>query len=61
MNLSRRPRRLRTTPAMRRLVRETRVHPAQLVWPLFVGETSEKTPLPSLPGQFTHKIGRAHV
>lgn len=41
---------------MRRLVRETRVHPAQLVWPLFVGEGSERTPLPSLPGQFTHTM-----
>lgn len=31
-----RPRRLRANPAMRALVRETRVHPAQLVAPIFV-------------------------
>ena len=31
-----RPRRLRATPALRRLVRETRLHPAQLIAPLFV-------------------------
>ena len=31
-----RPRRLRTTAAMRSLVRETRVSPAQLVLPVFV-------------------------
>ena len=34
-----RPRRLRTTAAMRRLVRQTRPRPAQLVLPAFVGET----------------------
>ena len=33
-----RPRRLRRTPALRRLVAETRVHPAGLVLPLFVRE-----------------------
>ena len=32
----RRPRRLRSSPALRRLVRETRLDPAQLVAPLFV-------------------------
>jgi porphobilinogen synthase len=31
-----RPRRLRSNPALRALVRETRLHPAQLVAPLFV-------------------------
>ena len=31
-----RPRRLRTSPAMRNLLRETRLHPAQLIAPLFV-------------------------
>ena len=34
-----RPRRLRTTAAMRKLVRETRPRPAQLVLPVFVGES----------------------
>ncbi|QHC59923.1 porphobilinogen synthase [Rathayibacter sp. VKM Ac-2760] len=46
-----RPRRLRTTPALRRLVRETRVHPAQLVLPLFVAEgITEPRPIGSMPG-----------
>ena len=33
-----RPRRLRTTPAMRRMVAETRVAPAQLMLPVFIRE-----------------------
>ena len=33
-----RPRRLRSTPGLRRLVAETRLHPADLVQPLFVAE-----------------------
>jgi porphobilinogen synthase len=31
-----RPRRLRRSPALRRLVSETRLHPAELVLPMFV-------------------------
>jgi porphobilinogen synthase len=39
-----RPRRLRSTAAMRRLVAETRLHPAELILPLFVREgASEPT------------------
>lgn len=50
-----RPRRLRTTPAMRRLTSETSVAPAQLVLPLFVREgASEPTPITSMPGQVQH-------
>ncbi|MFF9854361.1 porphobilinogen synthase, partial [Streptomyces litmocidini] len=33
-----RPRRLRTMPAMRRMVAETRLHPADLILPAFVRE-----------------------
>lgn len=33
-----RPRRWRRTPALRRLVAETRLHPADLVLPMFVKE-----------------------
>ncbi|MFW2514635.1 porphobilinogen synthase [Demequina sp. SO4-13] len=55
----RRPRRLRTTPAMRRLVRETRVDPAQLVLPLFVREgTDEARPIASMPGVSQHPLAR---
>ena len=56
MMLNRRPRRLRSTPALRRLVRETRVSPSQLVWPLFVGEDARAVPLASLPGQQRHSL-----
>ena len=46
-----RPRRLRTTDAMRRLVREVRVHPAQLVLPVFVAEGLDAPhPISSMPG-----------
>jgi porphobilinogen synthase len=50
-----RPRRLRTTPAMRRLVSETRLHPADLVLPMFVKEgLTEPRPVSSLPGVVQH-------
>jgi porphobilinogen synthase len=50
-----RPRRLRRTPAMRRLVEETRVAPAELVLPLFVKEgLTEPRPISSLPGVVQH-------
>ncbi|MFP5415393.1 MAG: porphobilinogen synthase [Actinomycetes bacterium] len=52
-----RPRRLRTTPAMRRLARETRVHPSQLVLPVFVRDgIAEPTPIASLPGVTQHTV-----
>jgi porphobilinogen synthase len=47
-----RPRRLRRTPALRALVRETRLHPSMLVAPLFVRPGSEvREPIGSMPGQ----------
>jgi porphobilinogen synthase len=50
-----RPRRLRTTPAVRRLVRETRLSPADLVLPVFVREgISEPVPIGSMPGVVQH-------
>ncbi|WP_395295670.1 porphobilinogen synthase [Kitasatospora hibisci] len=50
-----RPRRLRRSPAMRRLVAETRLHPAELVLPLFVREgVSEPVPVTSMPGVVQH-------
>ena len=46
-----RPRRLRTTPAMRRLVAQTRLDPAELVLPVFVRDgISEPQPIASMPG-----------
>ena len=50
-----RPRRTRTTPAMRRLVAQTRVHPAQLVLPLFIKEGLDApAPIRSMPGVVQH-------
>lgn len=50
-----RPRRLRATPAMRRLVRETYLSPGALIQPLFVKEgLAEPHPIPSLPGVVQH-------
>jgi porphobilinogen synthase len=52
-----RPRRLRRTPAMRRLVAETRLHPAELVLPLFVKEgVREPVAVPSMPGVVQHTL-----
>lgn len=46
-----RMRRLRGSEAMRRLVRETRLHPSQFIWPLFVRSgTGVRTPIGSMPG-----------
>jgi len=50
-----RPRRLRTTPAMRRLVEETHVLPSQLILPMFVKEgLTEPRPIASMPGVLQH-------
>ncbi|MEC5185577.1 porphobilinogen synthase [Cryobacterium sp. MP_3.1] len=54
-----RPRRLRSTPALRRLASETRVHPAELVLPLFVREGNESTPISSMPGIVQHSVDGA--
>jgi porphobilinogen synthase len=50
-----RPRRLRRTPALRRLVAQTRLHAADLVLPMFVKESlTEPAPLTSMPGVVQH-------
>jgi porphobilinogen synthase len=50
-----RPRRLRRTPAIRRLVAETSVAARQLVLPVFVREgAAEPTPISSMPGVLQH-------
>jgi porphobilinogen synthase len=52
-----RPRRLRRTPALRELVRETDVRPSDLIAPLFVKQSiDEPAPIASLPGQAQHTI-----
>jgi porphobilinogen synthase len=53
-------RRLRRTPALRRLVSETRLSVDDLVAPLFVREgIDEPVPIASLPGHFQHTVGSA--
>ncbi|RCV50866.1 porphobilinogen synthase [Marinitenerispora sediminis] len=50
-----RPRRLRRTPALRRLVAETRVRPEDLILPLFVKEGIDAPrPVSSMPGVVQH-------
>ena len=52
-----RPRRLRSRPALRRLTRETRIAPDDLVYPLFVREAiDERQPLDAMPGQYQHTL-----
>ena len=48
-----RPRRLRASDNLRRLVRETRISPESLIWPVFVIEgEGVYEEIPSLPGQY---------
>ncbi|MCW2766849.1 MAG: porphobilinogen synthase [Nocardioides sp.] len=50
-----RPRRLRTTPALRRMVAETSLEVRQLVLPVFVREgLTEPRPISSMPGVVQH-------
>ncbi len=52
-----RPRRMRRTPALRSLIRETDLAPRHLIAPLFVKEgMSEPLPIASMPGQFQHTL-----
>ena len=52
-----RPRRLRRTPALRRLVAETTLSPSDFVAPLFVAAgIDEPRPIFSLPGHFQHTV-----
>jgi porphobilinogen synthase len=50
-----RPRRLRRSPALRRLVSDVRLHPADLILPLFVKEGIDApAPISSMPGVVQH-------
>lgn len=62
MELLNRPRRLRKTPAIRSLVRETRVSKSSLVYPVFVKEgTGIVDPIPSMDGQFHYSPDMLHI
>ena len=56
LNLPRRLRRLRRTENIRRMVRETRLHSSDLIWPLFVQEGAEATPVDSMPGVVRNSV-----
>src|SRR5438093_1863374 len=52
-----RPRRMRRTPALRSLIRETDLSPGHLIAPLFVKEgVADPVPIPSMPGHFQHTL-----
>lgn len=51
-----RPRRMRATPAMRRLAAQTRLHPADLVLPMFVTEADRPRPIGAMPGVQQHSL-----
>ena len=52
-----RPRRLRQSPAIRRMVAQTRLHPSDLVLPVFVREgATEPVPIGSMPGVVQHTL-----
>ena len=55
-----RPRRLRRTPALRALVRETRLSASDLIWPIFVTEGHDREDaIPSMPGVTRRTVDRA--
>ena len=64
-----RPRRLRTSDSLRRMVRETRLSPDSLIWPIFIAEGEGiYEEIPSLPGQYHYSpdmlgrmVERAHA
>lgn len=59
MELTERPRRLRSNPVLRKMVRETRMDKSSLVYPMFVMEgENRKEEIPSMPGQYRYTIDR---
>ena len=59
MDMKIRPRRLRGSEALRRMVRETRIDKASLIYPMFVMDGEDRVEeIPSLPGQFRYTVDR---
>src|SRR5918911_1057456 len=59
LELPQRPRRLRRSATLRRLVRETTLSAADLILPLFVDdEASGRRPISSMPGQYRWSVDR---
>jgi porphobilinogen synthase len=66
MELTYRPRRLRRMPALREMVRETTLAPADFIYPLFVHEGATNEPIGAMPGclrwsleSLVDEVGRA--
>lgn len=57
MHMIERPRRLRSTPALRKMVRETRVDSSSLIYPMFVTDGSGRTEeITAMPGQYRYTV-----
>ena len=57
MQMTERPRRLRSTPALRKMVRETRVDASSLIYPMFVTDGSGRTEeIEAMPGQYRYTV-----
>ena len=57
IDLIQRPRRLRTSPLLRKMVRETRVDPSSLIYPMFIKEGENiKEEIPTMPGQYRYSV-----
>ena len=59
MDLIQRPRRLRGSEKLRKMVRETRMDKSSLIYPLFVKEgTGIEEEIPSMEGQYRYSVDR---
>ena len=59
MDLTYRPRRLRSSMRLRKMVRETRMDKSSLIYPMFVTEgTNIKEEIPSMMGQYRYSVDR---
>ena len=56
INRTQRPRRLRESPLLRKMVRETRVTKDNLLYPMFVSESGSSTEISSMPGIFRYSL-----
>ena len=59
MEMIHRPRRLRRSPVLRKMVRETMMDKSSLIYPIFVMEgTNIKQEIPTMPGQYRYSVDR---
>ena len=59
MDLTYRPRRLRSSETLRKMVRETRMDPASLIYPMFVTDGEDRVEeIGALPGQYRWTVDR---